>query len=215
LPAGSSVEFLTDRNRTNAFYSASRIIDELNKALETLKDIELRLISELMKNSHRSDRQVAKAIGISQPTVSRTREKLEREGIIKEYTMIPDFKKLGFNIMAMIFFKLTHAPTPEEFRKLQEASREIEKRNPRAYLFVMNGLGFDQNVGLTAFFNDYAEYAGYVQNLKAAVHAELQPYVTENVTGFLIDLSDNTHYQPITLSRVAARLQKKANENKP
>ena len=206
---------LTDRNRTNAFYSASRFTDELNKVIETLKDVELRLISELMKNSHRSDREVAKAIGISQPTVSRTREKLEKEGIIKEYTMIPDFKKLGFNIMAMIFFKLTHALTPEEFRKLQEASREIEKRNPRAYLFVMNGLGFDQNVGLTAFFNDYAEYASYVQNLKAAAHAELQPYVTENVTGFLIDLSDNSHYLPITLSRIAGRLQKKANENKP
>ena len=136
-------------------------------------------------------------------------------GWIRLYPRAPDFKKLGFNIMAMIFFKLTHALTPEEFRQLQEASREIEKRNPRAYLFVMNGLGFDQNVGLTAFFNDYAEYASYVQNLKAAAQAELQPYVTENITGFLIDLNDNSHYLPITLSRIATRLQKKANENKP
>jgi DNA-binding Lrp family transcriptional regulator len=34
-----------------------------------MKDIELRLISELMKNSRRSDRELAKAIGISQPTI--------------------------------------------------------------------------------------------------------------------------------------------------
>jgi DNA-binding Lrp family transcriptional regulator len=49
-----------------------------------MKDIERRLISELMKNSRRSDRELAKALGTSQPTI--TRGKLEREGIIKEYT---------------------------------------------------------------------------------------------------------------------------------
>jgi DNA-binding Lrp family transcriptional regulator len=58
-----------------------------------MKDIERRLISELMKNSRRSDRELAKALGTSQPTITRTRGKLEREGIIKEYTMIPDFTK--------------------------------------------------------------------------------------------------------------------------
>ena len=56
-----------------------------------MKEVELKLISELMKNSRRSDREVAKAIGISQPTVSRTISRLEKEGVIKEYTIIPDF----------------------------------------------------------------------------------------------------------------------------
>jgi DNA-binding Lrp family transcriptional regulator len=44
-----------------------------------MKDIERRLISELMKNSRRSDRELAKALGTSQPTITRTRGKLERE----------------------------------------------------------------------------------------------------------------------------------------
>ena len=42
-----------------------------------LKDVELRLISELIKDSRRSDRELAKAIGVSQPTVSRVRVRLE------------------------------------------------------------------------------------------------------------------------------------------
>jgi Lrp/AsnC family transcriptional regulator for asnA, asnC and gidA len=68
-----------------------------------MKEVELKLVSELMKNSRRSDRDLAKAIGVSQPTVTRTRSRLEREGIIREYTMIPDFGKLGYKIMALTF----------------------------------------------------------------------------------------------------------------
>jgi DNA-binding Lrp family transcriptional regulator len=43
-----------------------------------------------MKNSRRSDRQLAKALGVSQPTVSRTLERLEKQGMIREYTVIPN-----------------------------------------------------------------------------------------------------------------------------
>jgi Lrp/AsnC family transcriptional regulator for asnA, asnC and gidA len=69
-----------------------------------MKDVAVKLISELMKNSRKSDRELARAIGVSQPTVTRLRGKLEKEGIIKEYTMIPDFKRLGYQIMAVTFF---------------------------------------------------------------------------------------------------------------
>jgi DNA-binding Lrp family transcriptional regulator len=48
-----------------------------------IKNVKLELISERMKNSRRSDRDLAKAIGVSQPTVSRMIKKLENEGIIK------------------------------------------------------------------------------------------------------------------------------------
>lgn len=36
-----------------------------------MKDVELSLVAELLKDSRRSDRELAKAIGVSQPTVSR------------------------------------------------------------------------------------------------------------------------------------------------
>ena len=61
-----------------------------------LKDIEVKIIAELMKNSHRSDREIARAIGTSQPRVSRIIKKLEEEGVIKEYSVIPDFKRLSY-----------------------------------------------------------------------------------------------------------------------
>ena len=55
------------------------------------------LLLELLKDSKRSDREIAKVLGVSQPTVSRMRWRLEEEGWIKDFTVIPDFVKMGFS----------------------------------------------------------------------------------------------------------------------
>ena len=57
----------------------------------------LDLISELAKNAKKSDRDIAKKLNISQPTVTRMRKKLEDNRYILEYTAVLDFKKLGLN----------------------------------------------------------------------------------------------------------------------
>lgn len=95
-----------------------------------MKNFELKLISELMKDSRRSDRQLAKIIGVSQPTVTRLRNKLEKEGYLKEYAAIPDFRKLGFEIIAITFTTFLHEPTPQELGALRRVARELEKENP-------------------------------------------------------------------------------------
>jgi DNA-binding transcriptional regulator YhcF (GntR family) len=51
-----------------------------------LKDIETRLIAELLKNSRRSDRELAKVLRASQPTITRARRKLEKESYIREFS---------------------------------------------------------------------------------------------------------------------------------
>ena len=71
-----------------------------------MKDIERRLLSELMKNCRRSDRELAKVLGVSQPTVTRAIHRLQEEGYIKEYTVIPDFSKLGYELMGFTFVKM-------------------------------------------------------------------------------------------------------------
>ena len=40
-----------------------------------------KLLLELVKNSKRSDRDLAKALDVSQPTVTRMRKKLEKEAV--------------------------------------------------------------------------------------------------------------------------------------
>jgi len=50
------------------------------------------LLYELMKNSKRSDRELAKVVGVSQPTITRTRKNLEKTEYIHEYTIMPPLK---------------------------------------------------------------------------------------------------------------------------
>jgi DNA-binding Lrp family transcriptional regulator len=44
-----------------------------------MRILELKVISELMKNSKLSDRALAKKIGVSQPTITRARRKLQEK----------------------------------------------------------------------------------------------------------------------------------------
>ncbi|MEM2394284.1 MAG: Lrp/AsnC family transcriptional regulator [Candidatus Bathyarchaeia archaeon] len=70
-----------------------------------------KLIFELMKDSKRSDRELAKVLGVSQPTITRMRKTLEEQEYIRGYTIIPSLEKLGFEIAALSFVK---APLTQE-----------------------------------------------------------------------------------------------------
>ena len=61
--------------------------------MEPLKPIDYKILFELMKDSHRSDREVGRAAGISQPIVTRRRNQLEKD-IIYGYTALPKLIKL-------------------------------------------------------------------------------------------------------------------------
>ncbi len=87
-----------------------------------MKDIELNLICELVKNSRRSDRELAKLLGVSQPIVSRIRIKFEKESML-DYTTIPNLAKLGFGIMAIVFGKRDMTKHPESY--LQKAAEFV------------------------------------------------------------------------------------------
>jgi len=72
-----------------------------------------RIVSELMKNARMSDRQLAKMLGISQPTVSRKRAFLEKDPI-EGYTAIPKWEKLGYEIFAVKLFKIKSVVATKE-----------------------------------------------------------------------------------------------------
>jgi len=124
------------------------VAQKWNSEENRLREVERKVLAELMKNSRLSDRELAKVVGRSQPTVSRVRRKLEKEGYIKEYTVIPDFKRIGFEILAVTFARFKRSPNTEQLTEIRRAARRIEKVMTHTAIVVTSGigLGYDRMV---------------------------------------------------------------------
>ena len=120
-----------------------------------------RLLSEMLKNSKKSDRELASILGVSQPTVSRTRARIEKE-YIKTYTIIPDFEKLGYQIMAFTFAKTKAYPGTDSVEEItQKAAAWINKR-PNI-IFSADGEGLGKDLVLVSFHKNYSAYAEFMR----------------------------------------------------
>jgi len=119
------------------------------------KDLKTKLIVELLRNSKASDRILAKKLGVSQPTISRTRTSLEREKLIRSYTIMPDWRKLGFDIFALTFVKMDPKVLTTEFIG---KVRDYASRFSNAF-FVSTGEGLGMTGVIMAFHRDYRDYS--------------------------------------------------------
>ena len=170
------------------------------KDVKDMKDIERKLVSELMKNCRRSDRTLAKALGVSQPTVTRTLHKLEKEGIIKEYTIVPDFRKLGYTLLAVTFVKLKQSLSQDEIEKARQSARESIKNNLN-FIMLERGLGMGYDGVFLSFHEDYTSFTEHTKWLTQFDFLEIS-----NIESFLINLEDEIHYRSLTFSTLAKHI---------
>lgn len=143
-----------------------------------MKEQTMKLLVELLKNSKRSDRELARVLHSSQPTITRTRQKLEREGLVKGYTIVADWRKLGFEIMAFTFLKMR----PEiRSKEISEKVKQYTEKFPFA-IYVAFGEGFGMTGVVVALHGSYREYMhdlslfrmdwkDYVEDIKSFVTA--------------------------------------------
>jgi len=176
-----------------------------------MKNVELKLISELMKNSRRSDRELAKTIGVSQPTVSRLIKKLEERGIIKEYTMIPDFSKLGYGLLALTFASTRMDLTSEQIVKARHTSTEyVRNRLPQIVMYERLPIaGSTVTMSYHRTFSDYVEFT--------RVKNEISFVNVDSLQTYLIDLQDNMRtefFRPFTFSTLANEIGNVQNEKR-
>lgn len=161
-----------------------------------MKDVELKLIAELTKNSRRSDRELAKQLRVSQPTVTRIRNRLEKEGIIREYTIIPDFTRLGYQMASIVFAKMKESPSQKVIDEVMRQAREMEKNNPSPTIVAMRGIGCNADYVSVAFHRTYAEYARYMEYIRRFPQVKV-----DEIRSFVIDLLDEKgHFRYLTLS---------------
>ena len=158
------------------------------------KDLPQKLTLELLKNSKRSDRELAKILKVSQPTISRTRHKLEKSGVIQEYTIIPDFRKLGFEIMALTFFKMSPEFYSPEF--LEKARKGAEKV-PDAIL-ISTGEGMRMTGVIISFHMNTTDYHRHLNMLRLDYKE-----VLEGVQSFVMPIGE-AQFKKLSLKYLAS-----------
>jgi len=164
--------------------------------------MEVKVLAELMRNSRKSDRELAKVVGVSQPTVTRVRTKLEREGIIKEYTLIPDFRKLGYELMAFLFMGKPETMERKRSEELRKAVAEMEEKTPIATLTVADGIGLGKGRVVVILLKDYSSYLE-----KLGVIRNLPNIEAEKMEGFLVDLGNERNFRILSMKQLAHHIE--------
>ncbi len=137
-----------------------------------------------MKNAKRSDRQLAKLMGVSQPTVSRRRAFVEKE-LIDGYTAVPKWEKLGYEILAITLIKTKSGlASKEKYAAVRKRGLEWLMKQPN---IIMSG--GCRGMGVSAFmisvhknYSDYDEFM-YKYRLELADTVEDLQTVIVNLAG--------------------------------
>jgi len=148
----------------------------------------IKLLFALIKNSKRSDRELAKTLGISQPTITRLRKILEKEAIT-QYTIIPNLAYLGFDIIAITFSRSKQLVEP-----LWEKGKEWAVKQPNV-MFVSTGQGMDADDVMVSVHKNYADFVKFFHLFRRDWSDQLQNFKT-----FLISAKGSILLKPFSFN---------------
>ena len=145
----------------------------------------VKLLKELIRNSRRSDRELAKTLKVSQPTVTRNRKLAE--SYVRSYTVVPEFQKIGYEIFAITFAKAKIYDKKEIETKL-EAQRKWVMQQPNVF-FASDGEGLGKDAVILSLHKDYSKYANFMREYTvnfADFISDVQSFIVSLKTGMMI-----------------------------
>jgi DNA-binding Lrp family transcriptional regulator len=151
--------------------------------MKEFKSLDYKLLSELIRNSRRSDRELAKVLHVSQPTVTRRRALVEKE-LIDGYTAIPRWEKLGYELFAITFVKIKAViASKEKYSDTRKKGLEWMTKQPCIIMSgACRGMGVDSF--MISIHKSYKDYDEFLRNHRL----ELGEFV-EDVQSILVNLS--------------------------
>ncbi len=162
--------------------------------MRKLKDLDFRIISELMKNAKISDREMANKLGCSQPSVSRRRARLEREKLIA-YSVVPSFEEFGYDMLAFTFvhfdFDFSSGVFGDEAAELM--SQAIQAHPNVIFASSGRGLGYE-----AILLSVHKHFAGY-QEFKNSLRANLGKHARD-IRSFAISMKGDNTFRPLSFA---------------
>ncbi len=77
---------------------------------DKITGIDIRILKLLSKNARLTYKELAEILGTTRQRISRRMDRLERNGVIKKYTVIPDYGALGY---VHVILGITLKPTAD------------------------------------------------------------------------------------------------------
>ncbi|MEM2909713.1 MAG: Lrp/AsnC family transcriptional regulator [Nitrososphaerota archaeon] len=146
-----------------------------------LDSIDLAIIRELVKDGRASYRSIAKKLGISVATVASRVTALEKEGVIKGYTTLVDYEKLGYEITAIIELTISKG-------KLIEVQRQVAERPNVSGVYDVTG---ETDSIIVARFKSRGELNKFVKWLLSI------PYVERTLTHLVLGIVKEDPRHPL------------------
>jgi DNA-binding Lrp family transcriptional regulator len=169
--------------------------------MRKLKDIDFRIISELMKNAKISDRELAKKLGYSQPAISRRRTRLERDRLLA-YSAVPNFEEFGYDMLAFTFVHFDFAFGSGVFgdEAADMLSKAIEQHPNVIFASSGRGLGFE-----AILLSVHKHYAGY-DEFRHSLRASLGKHAVD-VRTFAISMKGDNTFRPLSFAYLHDQLK--------
>ena len=116
----------------------------------------LDIIKLLEENSRMSFVEIAERLGVSETAVRKKIKALEKEGIIRNFSIDIDYKKLGYSVCALTGLDTT----PEKFIFVLE---EVKKMKEAKKVYTSTG---DHMIMIESILKDSSELTKFVEKLE-------------------------------------------------
>ena len=90
-----------------------------------MDSIDEKILTILKLNARTKITHIAKEIHLSETSVIERIRKLENSGVIKQYTAVIDYEKIGMDITALTYVRVEHPKYNDEFIRHMRAHPEI------------------------------------------------------------------------------------------
>ena len=91
----------------------------------TYENLDAKLVNSLLSNGRASLRSLGDELDVSVTTVSNHLRDLEDEGVIRGYTPIIDYDKLGYDVTAVLQLKVEGSALPDVTEKLRQEKQMV------------------------------------------------------------------------------------------
>jgi DNA-binding Lrp family transcriptional regulator len=123
-------------------------------------DITAKVLDEYLRDSRQSIREVARKVGVSSGTVASRLKEMEEAGIIRRYSAILDYEKLGYELTAITEITVSDG-------KMLEVGETIAKLSQATGVYNITG---DSDLMIVGKFRTRKELSDFTKKILTLPH---------------------------------------------